>query len=230
MKIGKSQKDEKVETATAETPADKAPAAPANDVPVSREEFDKLMSEQEELKKLIRAAGDQNKIAAFDRAATAPKGYMFNLTLWPITYTVKEKDGSERTAEREAVVLATALVRNEVRGGKDSAVDQLLELTLDDRSAPEGERKDRVQVKYSDYVAHKRITPKIECKKMETVDKQPIAVIRDANGNAKLVVPTKELILGSYQGKTFRAQVAFPFKVTLDYAGKEYTVETRYLN
>lgn len=188
---------------------------------VSREQFDSMVEQMAKMQEMILETGDANKIRAFNRRVSKPKGYCFNLGLYPVL--------SLNGEEREAVILSTRVIKDFVAGAKTT--DQRIEISLDDRECPEGETKvEKKVVTLEEFGRNLRRTDKIESKSLQTIDGDPIAKFQDDWGNDKLAVPTKETVIAQFEGKDLSVKIAVPCKATIPYKGKEYTVDLRYLN
>jgi hypothetical protein len=106
--------------------------------------------------------------------------------------------------DRMAVIVSSKLVKNSVFGVKN--VSQELELELADVDCPAGE------------------TPVTSAKcSLEDFN-------RRLDRTEKIAVPTKEIVIDHYEGKTLSVKVQAPCKATLPYKGKSLTVDLKFLN
>jgi len=185
---------------------------------VSEEAFRALQEQMMQMQEMMLETGDQNKIRAFNRRVTGPKNYCFNLGLYP----VENKD-------RMAVIVSSKLVKNSVFGAKN--VSQELELELADVECPADETPvTSAKCSLEDFNRRLDRTEKIECSSLTTADGNPLAEFEDENGSKKLAVPTKEIVIDHYEGKTLSVKVQAPCKATLPYKGKSLTVDLKFLN
>lgn len=211
---------------SAEAPAQQAnPSAeipaPIEKLPagvVSEEAFHALQEQMMQMQEMMLETGDQNKIRAFNRRVNRPKGYCFNLGLYP----VENKD-------RMAVIVSSKLVKNSVFGAKNAT--QELELELIDIDCPAGETPvTSAKCSLEDFNKRLDRTEKIECASLTTADGQTLGEFEDENGSKKLAVPTKEIVIDHYEGRQLSVKVQAPCKATIPYKGKNIVVDLKFLN